>query len=238
MVIFGFLQSLSLETRELIYDIIGVSSIIIAIITNICYGKKFGLTVKIAVLFSLATYLGIFLLVPLGLRQLELWLLHYGSLAVFRSALFLPLISWLLAKTMHKDFGLVCSYLTPIFFSCHSIASIGCIFSGCCTGIACSWGFLNPTTGVITFPLQLLTMFFAATVGIFGFWYNKKHNYCAGTQTLSYSLIFYGIFRFAAEFFSSSNRLFLKLSLYSIYSLLMIIVGALILRGSKKSLND
>lgn len=235
MVMFDFLQSLSLETRELYYSNIGTAIRYAALIGNILYGKKVGLSWIKSLLFTAIIQVLVFETVSYYARELELLLFNRGNFASFRSILLVPLVAIPLSKFTKTDFSLICDYSAPIFFLRHGLVTIACIFTGCCGGKEWSWGFISPETGAVYFPLQLFIIFFGSLVGVFCFWYNKKKNYRAGTATFSYGIIFYGIFRFAAEFISDSNRLFWGLSLYSLYSLLMVIVGALMLRRAKRT---
>ena len=235
MVIFDFLQSLSMETRDLIYDAIGIVNWIAAIIGNIFYGKKFGLSWRKSILFTFVVQILIFVIISYYIRKLEVILFGRGNFSAFRTILLVPLAAIPLSRLTNTDFKLICDYFAPIYYLRHGISTIGCIFAGCCGGKEWSWGFISPQTNTIVFPLQLFIIAFSTLIGIFCLWHNKKHNYHAGSRTFAYALILYGLFRFVAEFISDSNRLFWGMSLYSIYSLLMIIVGTLMLIRARKA---
>ena len=112
--------------------------------------------------------------------------------------------------------------VTPGFPFALFFAKLGCFTAGCCNGIACSFGFPNPSTGIIEFPIQLMEAGVAMLLFFFFlFWRTKAKR---GTMFPTYLIVYSGV-RFFTEFLRADENVFGFLKTYQILCLIGILLG-------------
>lgn len=219
---------ISHEMRGAVYHNFGLVVYLSSIILSILYGRKYGLKPVIAVACTAVCFFLIFSSVTALIRDIEVSLFGTGSIATFRSAVFLLPACWLLAFLFKEDMLQLCDYLTPYFFYAHGTVTLACWVEGCCAGRSCGWGLLNPLTGLKAFPLQPLIVILAVSVAYWGLTYARKIGYKTNGKVFAYSLIAYGLGRYILEFMSDDMRILGVLSFNSLCSLAMIAAGGLL----------
>ncbi|MEI6533609.1 MAG: prolipoprotein diacylglyceryl transferase [Candidatus Roizmanbacteria bacterium] len=103
-----------------------------------------------------------------------------------------------------------------------AIGRIGCFLQGCCYGIATSlpWG-VNFGDGILRHPTQLYESLFALLM-FFYLLYCKKHKPAPG-QLFRMFITNYFIFRFLIEYIRVEPKIYMGLSIYQIFSIIVII---------------
>lgn len=215
---------LTLETRSFLYTIIGNVTFACSILLCALYGRKYNVGFIRSLLCSLISFEAFSLLSQWWCRLDEL-LVGGGSLAMFRSALFIPLLAIPLSKLAKLDFRRTCDFLTPYLFFHHGVVTHACWISGCCAGKAMQWGILNPLSENLRFPTQPYIIILSLAVALYGLTYARRTAFRSGGVVFANSVILYGAFRYIMEFFSDDSRVLGILSVYSICSIAMIIMG-------------
>lgn len=216
---------LSQEIRGEIYNKGGTATYYFSILLCILYGRKYGLSWPRCVIYSLASFLVVFSKASQLWRDLDLKFLESASVASFRSIVLLPVLCFLLSRFDRRSTLTLCDYLTPYYFFQHGITTNTCWMEGCCAGRTMPWGILSPKTGQTVFPAQPYVVILCLGVSLWGLRYARKRGYQTNGEIFSESLIVYGFFRYVMEFFTDDLRVTGYLSLYSYYSLLLILMG-------------
>lgn len=216
---------LSTGMRSKIYSMGGSIFYYFSILLCILYGKKYGLSWSRCVIYSLASFYLVFSSASQLWRDLDQRLVSAASVASFRSIVLLPVLCFLLSRFDERSTLTLCDYLTPYYFFQHGITTNTCWMEGCCAGRPMSWGILSPETGETVFPAQPYAVILALSVSLWGLRYAKKHSYKTNGEVFSGIVMVYGFFRFLMEFFSDDLRVAGPFSLYSFYSLLLILIG-------------
>lgn len=220
---------LPVQTRAILYHVIGANTVALFIIISTLYGRKFNLTRGKAFLCSIVSFLGVFSLASKIWGKADIYIFESGQTAAFRSVLLIPLACWALSKYVNASMQTLCDYLTPTYFCAHGIATTACLISGCCGGCVWSWGITNPRSGQTVFPVQPIVITYSLFIGIFAFWYIKNKKYNAHGKAYAISLIMYGSFRYAIELVTQNDRIIGILSLFSFYAIAMVLMGLIIL---------
>lgn len=219
---------LPIEEREEIYIVFGAIVVNLSRLLNVFYGRKYGLNWISTIICTVIGLYLVFNLIPQLLMQIEVRISGTGSVAAYRSAIFLLPVCLLLAPLMKKNALDLCDYLTPYFFYAHGTVTIPCWIVGCCTGRLFSWGIYNPLTAQTVFPLQPCIILLSVGIAYWGIQYAKKYNYQAKGRIYAYSLIVYGFGRYLLEFVSDDMRILGVLSWNSFFSLAMVLLGSIL----------
>ena len=218
-------MELSKELRGEIYIKSGNFTFALSILLSILYGQKYGLSWLRSIIYSLASFLLVFSAASQLWRDLDLKVFDSASVASFRSILLLPVLCWILSRFDGRSTLTLCDYLTPYYFFQHGITTHACWIAGCCEGRTMAWGIINPNTGLPAFPAQPYAIVLALSISLWGLLNARKKDYKTHGEIFSGSLIVYGFFRYVMEFFTDDLLVTGYLSLYSYYSLLLILMG-------------
>lgn len=109
------------------------------------------------------------------------------------------------------------AYPLALFFS-----KIACHFAGCCRGIRWIYGFYNPTSRLIEFPIQLLEAVVALLLFVVIFCLRKRFK--KGTVFPVY-LMLYSFIRFFTEFLRVEPEVFMGLKTYHFLCIIGVAVG-------------
>ncbi len=122
--------------------------------------------------------------------------------------------------------------VTDLFAVCipaaHAFGRIGCLMAGCCHGRPAPWGLYHANLGLRVIPVQLFEALFLAGLCVFLWHITAKH---PGSGFAQY-LLFYGIWRFCAEFLRGDDRgktIVQFLSPSQLTSVVLIVTGLLLL---------
>lgn len=164
----------------------------------------------------------------------------------------LPLLAWLFAKTFNTSTGYIGDVTALTAFSYHVIGRSGCLFTGCCYGFLCDWGWYShdaadaavynainqglplPEADAVyyCFPTSLVESLFTLAILIFVLVRICKKGYVPDGKNLPYFLLLYGVCRFFSEMTRESTSdlwLFWRISDIHIHMLVMALVGGLLL---------
>lgn len=164
----------------------------------------------------------------------------------------LPLLAFLLAKTFNTSFGYAGDIVALTAFTYHVAGRSGCLFTGCCYGFPCDWGWyshdatnkavhdaINNNTPLpeadfayYQFPTALVESLFTLAILIFVIVRISRKNYVPDGKNLPYFLFFYGICRFFSEITRESTKetwFLWRFSDVHIHMLIMATVGFLML---------
>lgn len=174
-----------------------------------------------------------------------------GNLAL--SFTFLALLAWLCAKTFNTSTGFAGDVVALTALGYHVTGRAGCLFTGCCYGFPCRWGFYShdaaarathdainsnlslpqaEITAYYRFPTALVESLFTLAILIFIIVRICRKGYTPDGKNLPYFLLLYGVCRFFSEFTRESTHehwLFWRFSDIHIHMLLMAAVGGLML---------
>lgn len=191
---------------------------------NAFYGKKYGLNPKKGFLFTVVSYIAIYLWAYI-LAWIESGFKNWGHHNAVRVYVWMPVVLLLVAKLFKTDWRKSCEFIAPSTCIVYGIARLGCLFPGCCYGYPCEWGIYSNEAGMKVFPVQLceaVTSLVIAGVVLYIAW---KKGYSARAKTYPIMLILYGSTRFIWEFFCDNEKVFLNISALAMHAALMFIVG-------------
>lgn len=217
-------------SETIYYSFFGIG-VITAYIFLIWYGKKIGLsTTKVVIAVALGS--GLVLCVMEGIRIVLVPLENIIPIMnsylnnMGRAFVFVPLIalmvSMILRTTWVKISNLYAFTQTIIW----GIASLGCLFPGCCKGYPCKWGIYNAETGMTVFPTQVVNSILLLSTARYIFWRCKKRNYEPDGKEYPIMLILVGMIRFSTEFIMDNPKIVFGLSSLSFDALVMCVVGS------------
>ena len=164
----------------------------------------------------------------------------------------LPLLAWLMAKTFNTSTGYAGDIVGLTAFSFHVAGRSGCLFTGCCYGFACDWGWYShsaiddavhnainndlalPGADYVykQFPTSLVESLFTLAIVIFVIVRICRKNYVPDGKNLPYFLFFYGICRFFSELTRESTKetwFLWRFSDVHVHMLIMALVGGFML---------
>lgn len=177
----------------------------------------------------------------------------------------LPLLAWLLAKTFNTSVGYAGDIVALTAFTYHVTGRSGCLFTGCCYGFPCDWGWYSFAAGddavhhainnnlplpdadavYKMFPTSLVESLFTLAILVFIILRICRKNYVPDGKNLPYSLLIYGVCRFFSELTRESTKeswFLWRFSDVHIHMLLMALVGGLmlyyIIRKSKNAAEE
>lgn len=150
----------------------------------------------------------------------------------FGKLLFAPIFVAFFCLLLGIDVFKQMDIITPAFPLALTFSKLGCFFSGCCSGIECSFGLYNYSTKQVEFPVQLVEMALAVGIFIFLMLWQKKAK--EGTMYPTY-LIVYSATRFFSEFLRSEENVLFVLKAYHILCLFGVATGVFLLFFIRKS---
>lgn len=112
--------------------------------------------------------------------------------------------------------------VVPAFPLALTLAKLGCYSAGCCAGVVCEYGLINPKTGIREFPVQLLEA--GVALALFVVLEKNKKKLVRGTAFPVY-LMLYSAIRFFTEFLRFGENLFWVWKTYHILCLIGIVLG-------------
>lgn len=224
--IFGI--EISSAGRTQFYSTFGTVSFIFGVLLNTVYGRNYGLESLKSLIFSFISFQVVFSWISVGWTQLDISVFGVGTVASYRSIMFLPMLCVILSRFCKVDTMNLCDYLTPYFFFHHGFVTIPCWIQGCCAGKPWTWGLVNPLSGMTVFPTQPCIIILSVAVTYWGLYYSKKHNYQANGMVFAGSMCIYGFFRYLIELFTDDPRVFWVMSWLSICSLVMLAFGLIV----------
>ncbi len=128
-------------------------------------------------------------------------ILQQSRFRLLGSLVFPPLALLRPMKNYPYTYNDIMDYFSPGLFLSLGISKIGCAVYGCCYGKECSVGILNPITGKIHFPVQLLEVLLGVIIAlVFFFVVLRSKKYVRGS-IYPLGLILFCAGRFILEFF-------------------------------------
>lgn len=174
-----------------------------------------------------------------------------GNLAV--AFTLLPVVAWLCAKTFNTSTGFAGDVVALTALGYHVTGRAGCLFTGCCYGFPCEWGWYSheayndavhnainnnlplPQTDAVLyhrFPTALVESLFTLAIFAFVIWRICRKGYTPDGKNLPYFLLLYGVCRFFSEITRESTAkhwIFWRISDIHVHMLLMAAVGGFLL---------
>lgn len=206
----------------LLFHIVGIiACLIYYILISRKFSFKWYVGLGLGVIIVLVEMIGAKLLAFIELGSVDFsW---SGGFSLFGGIFLLFPALLLLARFLKINTADLLDFAIVGCFVCLGFFRLGCLFAGCCYGIAWPWGISDGEGGHL-FPVQLIEVvldFLAAAV-LFVFLVKKKlPNGCL--YGLGY--LAYGIIRFVLQFFRERTNLFWAISLSHIWALIVIIAG-------------
>lgn len=142
-----------------------------------------------------------------------------------RGFVFVPLIGIIVSAIVREPWVKICNLYSFTQTIIWGIASLGCLFAGCCKGYPCEWGIINSTTGTRLFPTQIINSFALLSIAAYIYTRCKKRDFKIDGKEYPIVLICVGALRFATEFLMDNPKIILGLSSLSIDSIVMFAVG-------------
>ena len=230
---FNFLDQLIIGVEqagleEVLYNAFTFASGCTALLFNIWYGKKVNISF-IKRIFISAIQMSLIIFIMKIILWIESGFTYFGANEVAVVFIFLPLIALLSSKILKIPYNTASDIagFTPLVI--HSIARMGCIFTGCCCGYPCSWGIYNIRWQAKHFPVQLLESALSVIIILVLLLILRKHKYNSKGFILPTVIITYGTVRFFTEFLHYNGKIWGGLSIVAFRCLLMFVVGILLL---------
>lgn len=237
--------------RLKIYYLCMAVSVLLSVCMFMLISRKKGVKLKDAVsivsMGIVSAFLGVMLMAKLDnavtayvtdgafLQQSRFRLL--GSLVFPPLALLRPM------KNYPYSYNDIMDFFAPGLFLCMGVSKIGCAVYGCCYGEECTFGIINPITGLLHFPVQLLEVFLGVIIAfVFFFVILSSQKYVRGS-IYPLGLILFCAGRFILEFFRyyefpKQEDLFLFMNFWQIICLIGFVSGIIwlfaVLKSNKK----
>ncbi len=231
--IFGLYTSLNLAARVLVYvfnilnfkaksEVIGRGTIFFTKPISNKAEKRFVTTLLI---------LGEIVIISFAQYQLSGINSIFGELVgteanYFGKLIFSPILVSFFCLLLGIDVFKQMDIITPALPLALAVSKFGCFCTGCCRGIACSFGLYNYKTEQTEFPVQLVEMTLAICIFIFLMLWRKKAK--EGTVYPVYVILFSST-RFFSEFLRAEENVFLFFKTYHILCLLGVAAGIFLL---------
>ncbi len=176
----------------------------IMMLVNLKTYRKYELTKKTAVVFTLITYAaGVYGASVMGNMYSSL-IAKYGgtnsSVAIFGAVVFTPIFMTVASLISNKPWRKIMDLLAPGIFIILTCAKFGCFMAGCCVGRECSFGIYNPEYEVTLFPSQLFESITMCFVIAFCFWYGFRNKKFKSGSLYPVTAAVYSVTRFGWEF--------------------------------------
>ncbi len=176
----------------------------IMVIVNLRTHKKYELSKKTAVIFTLITYVaGVYGAMKMGDAYTAATVnfdAEGSTVAIFGAVVFTPLIMTAVALIAVKPWRKIIDLLAPGIFIILTCAKFGCFMAGCCAGRECSFGLYNPRFELTMFPSQLFESITMCLVVAFCFWYGFRCKKYISGSLYPVTAAVYSVTRFFWEF--------------------------------------
>lgn len=176
----------------------------IMMLVNLKTYKKYELTKKTAVIFTLITYFaGVFGASMMGDMYSDAIAKFGGansSVAIFGAVVFTPIIMTAVSFIGGQSWRKIMDLLAPGIFIILTCAKFGCFMAGCCVGRECSFGIYNNEYEMTLFPSQLFESITMCFVIAFCFWYAFKNKKYISGSVYPVTAAVYSVTRFCWEF--------------------------------------
>lgn len=213
------------QTIYFCFHILGFASVLFF---NIWYSKKYRISkskaLSITIIAYSITYIWIYILC-----WAETGFKTFGGNNIVRGFVYIPIIVYPLAKLFKIDWRKICDYIAPCVCLSHGISHLGCVFAGCCSGYACSWGIYNPIYGYTAFPSQIFEAITALAIFVLIIYITKKRDFNVDGKSYPLMLVLFGTTRFIWEFVRNNRKIWLRCSSLAFHALFMAIIGTILL---------
>ena len=240
--------------RLKIYYICMFTGVVLSALMFIFISRKKGVNTKKAVMFVLtgviAGFLGAILMAKID-NAVTAFVSDGTYMYVSRFRLLgclftMPLFSVLPVYYSEYSCRDVIDFLAPGLFLNLGLAKIGCAVYGCCYGVECAHGVINPLTGQTVFPVQLCEALLGIAVCILGLFMLFRAKKIVRGSVYPVCTLLFSVCRFFLEFLRSyeisrQDDLLSFLNLWQIVCLIAFFMGALwlvlLLKKSKKDIS-
>lgn len=215
----------------------------IMMLVNLKTYKKYELTKKTAVVFTLITYVvGIISAELMGNMYsavIEKFNVGGSSVAIFGAVVFTPVFMTTIALISNKPWRKIIDLLAPGIFIILTCAKFGCFMAGCCPGRECNFGVYNPELGITVFPSQLFESITMAFVVAFCFRYGFKNKKFISGSLYPVTAAVYSVTRFGWEFmryykYEEMRHIVLGMTFWQFWCIVTILISCLWLFLLKK----
>ena len=158
----------------------------------------------------------------------------FGGQNMVMVFVWVPIIAHFLSKLFKITWTEECYIHATSLPLLHGVGHIACLFKGCCSGFVSTWGVYNPSSGAITFPIQIIEAIVSVSIAVALSVRSHKNNYVADEKQFPLMLVAYGTARFILEFFRNNEKVLLGCSELSLHALFMLVVGVVWLVRIKK----
>lgn len=177
---------------------------IIMMVINLKTYKKYELTKKTAVGFTLITYIagvcGAMIMGDMYTAAIAKYDGGYSNVAIFGAVFFTPIFMSIVTLVACKPWRKIMDLLAPGIFIILTCAKFGCFLNACCPGRECSFGVYNPSLEMTVFPSQLFEAITMCFVVAFCFIYAFKCKKCISGSVYPVTAAVYSVTRFCWEF--------------------------------------
>ncbi len=190
---------------NVVYKLMYLVGFSIMMVINIKTHKRYRLSTKKTVVLTLITYIagvvGAMIMSNIYSKTMSLLGCSVSaSVAIFGAVIFTPLFMTVASLIVKQDWRRVLDMLAPGIFIILACAKFGCFLNGCCHGIECSFGVMNPYINAVVFPIQIVEVFFMCLIIAFCFWYAFKSKRYIKGAVYPVTTILYCFMRFFAEY--------------------------------------
>ena len=217
---------MSLQASNIIHIIFPCLCFPVCLIFAALHGQRYGYDRKKAVIYT-GIVLAIAALFTYASQWVCSWLGYRIHLNSYRSALFIPLFTWMFSRIWKIPALNGADFVIPSIFFARATIMIGCNIVGCATAIPCDWGPYSLNMGCRVFPVDLIDCVSSMVLGILAMIYAKKLNYKGDGRIYAFAMYTLGIVRLFLQFGSRESwfgiRGFNDESVYSIIAMIMAI---------------
>lgn len=171
---------------------------------NLRIHKRYELTKKTAVIFTLITYAaGVYGAMIMGDWYTAVAAKYdagISSVAIFGAVIFTPIFMTAVSLIAGKPWRKIMDLLAPGIFIILACAKFGCFMAGCCPGKECSFGVYNPILEMTVFPSQIFESITMCFVVAFCFLYAVRYKKCTSGSVYPVTAAVYSVTRFCWEF--------------------------------------
>lgn len=224
------------EGSGIAYKAMYVIGFVIMMIVNLKIYKKFELTKRTTVIFTLITYFaGVYGAMKMGDIYnviTEKFGVDGSSVAIFGAVVFTPLIMTAFAFVGGKSWRKIMDLLAPGIFIILACAKFGCFMGGCCPGRECSFGVYNPEYEMTMFPSQLFESITMTFIVGFCFWYIFRCKKSISGSVYPVTAAAYSVTRFFWEFmryyeYEEMRHIMFGLSFWQFWCVVVIVFSVL-----------
>ena len=176
----------------------------IMMIVNIRTYKRYEISKKTAVIFTLITYAagvcGAMIMGGWYTAAVAKYDAGSSNVAIFGAVIFTPIFMTAVSLLAGKSWRRIMDLLAPGIFIILTCAKFGCFLAGCCPGRECSFGVYNPILEMTVFPSQLFESITMCFVVAFCFLYAVKCKKCIAGSVYPVTAAVYSVTRFCWEF--------------------------------------